>query len=289
MKKKYFAAGIIVAAFVLCAVILYAAIRLAPLLQTVRTLRQITGADSVSYEADITLNRKSFSKEQEQFLQAVAWVLETDEQSCMEWKVRGSVSDGRGYAQVFCDGVDGVVTDAYFGEDYAVMNVRMLYETLQKNFAGAHPILGSLLPDWKYSDYVSLEQVEEIFQVDIKGMYKLDLPKELAQQSTWKSVMMLQAAKCGKSEDGRQQFEMVWNDYQMTFVVGKSGQVPELSIQGKDARDSRIITSYHVEISSDGTEEIIYPDSVMEKDEVEQFRDLWNIIRELQGKVGKEQ
>lgn len=289
MKKKYFAAGIIVAAFILCAVILYAAIRFVPLLQTVQTLRQITSADSVSYETDITLNRKSFSKEQEQFLQAVAWVLETDEQSCMEWKVRGSLSEGRGYAQVFCDGVDGVVTDAYFGEDYAVMNVRMLYETLQKNFVGAHPILGSLLPDWKYSDYVSLEQVEEIFQVDIKGMYKLDLPKELAQQSTWKSVMMLQAAKCGKSEDGRQQFEMVWNDYRMTFAVGKAGQVPGLSIQGEDAKDSRIISSYQVDISSDGTKEIIYPDSIMEKDEVEQFRDLWNIIRELQGKVGKEQ
>lgn len=288
MKNKYLTAGLIIAAFILCAVILCAVIRLFPLLQAARTLGKITGAESVRYEVDIALNQESFSEEQEKFLQAVAWILKVDEESCMNWNISGYMSQGKGYAQVFCGGLDGAVTDVYFGEDYAVVNVRMLYGTLQKNFGSAHPILGKLLPDWEYSDYISLEQIEKIFKIDIKGMYKLDLPEGLAGQNTWKNLMLLSKVERQKSKNGGQQFKMVWNDYQMAFEVAKTGQAPEIFIQGEDTRNSRIIASYRAEVSSGDMEEIIYPDSVMDQDEIQQFQDLWGIIKGIQGNIGEE-
>lgn len=281
MKK--FTVGIIIAALILCAVILCVVIRFFPLFQAAQTLRYVAGAKSIDYEVDITLNRESFSKEQEQFLAAAAWILEIDEESCMDWKVSGCISEGQGYAQVFCGGTGNVVTDAYFGEDYAVINVRMLYEALQKNFSSAHPILGRLLPDWKYSDYISLEQIEEIFKIDIKGMYKLDLPEGFAGQDTWKNLILLHEMERKKSENGRQQFEMLWNDYQMIFEVGKAGQTPELFIRGDDTKGSRTIASYRAEVSSGGAKEIVYPESVMEQEEIGQFQNLWGIIEEIQG------
>lgn len=288
MKKKYLIAGIVIAVCILCAAIIYAAVRFAPLFQAARTLGQIAGAKSIEYEVDITLNPESLSKEQEQYLSAIAWILETDEESCMNWNVRGFISEARGYAQIFCDGLEGAVTDAYFGEDYAVVNVRMLYETIQENFDSAHPILGKLLPDWQYSDYISLEQIEKIFDTDIKEMYKLDLPERSMGQDTWKILMLLHGMERQKSEDGGQQFRLVWNDYQMVFGIRKAGRTPELSIQGEDMGDSRTITSYRAEVSSGGMEKIIYPDSVMDQDEIQQFENLWGIVKEIQGNARKE-
>lgn len=286
MKK--FTAGIIIAALILCAVILCAVIRFYPLFQAAQTLRYVAMAESIGYKADITLNRESFSKEQEQFLAAVAWILEVDEESCMVWNVSGYMSEGQGYAQVFCGGLDGVVTDAYFSGDYTVINVRMLYEALQKNFSSAHPILGKLLPDWKYSDYISLEQIEKIFNIDIKGMYRLDLPDGLAGHNIWQNLMLLHEMERHNSEDGKQQFEMLWNDYQMIFEVGKAGQTPELFIRGDDIKGSRTIASYRAEVSSGGAQEIVYPESVMEQGEIEQFQNLWGIIEEIQRNVREE-
>lgn len=288
MKKKYLTAGIVIAVCILCAAIIYAAVRFIPLFQAARTLGQIAGAESIGYEVDISLNPESFSKEQEQYLSAVAWILETDEESCMKWKIRGYVSEGRGYAQIFCGGLDGAVTDVYFGEDYAVLNVKMLYETLQGNFDRAHPMLGNLLPGWKYSDYISMEQIEKIFGTDIKEMYKLDLPAGVGEQSTWKILMLLWGIERRKGEDGRQQFRLVWNNYQMVFDVGRAGQTPELSLRGEDTGDSRSIASYRAKIFSSDAKEITYPDSVMDQEEIQQFENLWGLVKEMQGESGEE-
>lgn len=288
MKKKYLTAGIVIAVCILCTGIIYAAVRVLPLLQAARTLGQITGAGSIGYEVDITLNPDSFSKEQEQYLSAIAWILETDEESCMNWKIRGYVSEGRGYAEVFCEGLDGAVTDAYFGEDDTLVNVKMLYETLQGNFDRAHPILGNLLPGWEYSDYISLEQIEKIFDTDIKGMYKLDVPEGAGEQNTWKILMLLWGIERQKGEGGSQQFRLVWNNYQMVFDVGRAGHTPELSIWGEDTGNSRSIASYRAEISSLDAKEITYPDSVMDQEEIQQFENLWGLVKEIQGNSREE-
>lgn len=285
MRKKYL---IVTAAVIVCTAILWAAVWALPFLRSAQALRKVANAKSVEYEIDITLDQEKLSKEQAQFLEAASWILEIDKESCMSWKINGYISDTRGYAQVFCEGLDGAVTDVYFSEDDTVVNVRMLYEMLQDNFTSAHPILGNLLPDWKYSDYVSLGQIEENFHVDIKSMYKPDVPEGLSGKNVWEILMLLGKMEYGKNEDGRQQFRILWNGYQTVLEIGKAGQAPELSIQGTDTEEKRVIASYNAGISAGGTREIIYPSSVMEQDEIEQFRNLWSIIQGLQGNVGKE-
>lgn len=285
MKKKYF---IIIAAIIICAAILCAIAWMLPFVRAAQTLQKMTNAKSIEYEADITLNQEKLSKGQAQFLEAASWILEVDRESCMSWRINGYISDAQGYAQVFCEGLDGAVTDVYFSEDDTFVNVKMLYEMLQDNFTSAHPILGNLLPDWKYSDYISLEQIEEIFQVDIRSMYKPDVPKGLSGKNIWEILMLLGKMEHGKSEDGRQQFSMMWNGYQTVLETGKAGQAPELSIQGTDTAQSGVIASYKADISTGSTREIVVPGSVMEQDEIEQFRSLWSIIQGMLGNVGKE-
>ncbi len=287
MKKKT-KIILMIAAVILCVVLFVAVIRVFPLLQAARTLHRVWGAECVDYEMDITLNPDRLSGEQRKFLGAVSWLLETEESACMSWNIRGYRSGGQGYAQISCKGLEGNVTDVYFREGEIIVNVKMLYETLQKNFSGAHPVLGVLLPEWQFSDYISLEQIEEIFQVDIRSMFQLSMPKELSGGNVWQYLMILHGIERKKSVDGRQQFAVDWNGYQVEIGIGKAGQAPEISVVGTDGEEQGIIASYNVFVSSAAAKETAYPDSVMEQEEIRQFQDLWGTIKGLQGEFGKE-
>ncbi len=288
MKKKH-KIILMIAAVILCAVLLVAAIRVFPLMQAARTLHRVMNAECVDFEVDVTLNPDRLSGEQRKLLAAVSWLLETEESTCMSWNIRGYRSGGQGYAEISCKGLEGNVTDVYFSEDETIVNVKMLYEALQKNFSGAHPILGVLLPDWKYSDYVLLEQIEEIFQVDIRSMYHLSPPRELSAGTVWQNLLILRGIERKKSADNRRQFETMWNSYQTTVTVGNIGQAPEISVEGTDGEDKQIIASYNAFISSGAEKQTVYPDSVMGQEEIRQFQDLWGTVKGIQGEFGKEQ
>ncbi len=287
MKKKT-KIILMIAAVILCVVLFVAVIRVFPLLQAARTLHRVLDAECVDYEMDITLNPDRLSGEQRKFLGAVSWLLETEESACMSWNIRGYRSGGQGYAQISCKGLEGNVTDVYFREGETIVNVKMLYETLQKNFSGAHPVLGVLLPEWQFSDYISLEQIEEIFQVDIRSMFQLSMPKELSGGNVWQYLMILHGIERKKSVGGRQQFAVAWNGYQVEIGIGKAGQAPEISVVGTDGEEQGMIASYNVFVSSAAAKETAYPDSVMEQEEIRQFQDLWGTIKGLQGEFGKE-
>ncbi len=287
MKKKT-KIILMIAAVILCVVLFVAVIRVFPLLQAARTLHRVLDAECVDYEMDITLNPDRLSEEQRNLLKAVSWVLETEESACMSWNIRGYRSGGQGYAQISCKGLEGNVTDVYFREGETIVNVKMLYETLQKNFSGAHPVLGVLLPEWQFSDYISLEQIEEIFQVDIRSMFQLSMPKELSGGNVWQYLMILHGIERKKSVGGRQQFAVAWNGYQVEIGIGKAGQAPEISVVGTDGEEQGMIASYNIFVSSAAAKETAYPDSVMEQEEIRQFQDLWGTIKGLQGEFGKE-
>ena len=302
MKKKYLTTGIFIGVFFLCAAAVCAAVRFLPLLRAAQTVRRVLSAESVEYDVHVTLNRNQFSERQEQFLQAVSWILETDESACLSWKVCGMISDGRGYAQIFCAGLDGPVTDVRFEKNDIWVNVKMIYEALQNNFTSAHPLLGHLLPDWKYSDYMSLEQMEEIFQIDIKGMFMPDMPKGASGQNTWGYIVMFSQMERKKMEDGGQQFSREWTGYQTAVEIAKPGGAveasdaqsdktahkPSIFIQGEDQGGGRIIASYRAEISAGLAREMAAPASVMTQDEIEQFMKLWEFVKGMQGEFGKE-
>lgn len=257
MKKKYCIVGIVLGACILLAVMAGTAIRFLPALRAARTLRQMLDTKNIDFEINIALEQKQLSEQQENFLQAVSWILQVDEESCMSWKIKGYISGAQAYAQVFCEGLDGVVTDVYVNGDSVLVNARIMYEALQHNFTSAHPFMGSLLPDWQYNDYISLGQIEEIFQIDIKNMFKQDLPKKLSTKGFMASLMLLREMEYKENEDGRQQFMFAWNSNQITFqAVIYPGELREMYL----------------------------PDSVMGEDEIEQFQKLWGTIKGLQGR-----
>ena len=282
MKKKPL---VIAAVAIACAAVLCAAAWAFPLLQAARSLKHLADAESIDYKINITLYKEKLSEGQQQFLETVSWILQAEESACLSWEASGSVSGGQGYAQVSCKGLEGAVTDVYFSGDDIFVNVRMLYEALQENFTGAHPILGNLLPDWEYSDYVSLEQIEEIFQADIKSMCSPRLPKQPSGKSLWANLAALLRMERKKGEGGRQQFAIRQDSYQVTFEIEKPSG---LAAWGTDVAGGQAIKSWEAKACGGAAKEIGLPESVMGQEEIDRFRELWKMAEGALGAFGKE-
>lgn len=296
MKKTLMA----VIAVIACTAVLCAAVWAYPLLQAARTLKSLAGAQGIDFEINIALNRDRLSEGQERFLETAALLLQTEESSCMSWEISGRLSGGHGYAEISCEGLKGAVTDVYFSKDYTVVNVKMLYEALRDNFMDVHPVMGNLMKDWEYSDYVSLEQLEEIFQVEIGNIYRLDLPEGISGQNTWLNLLALCRMDRKKSAGGRRQFGMQWDSYQVSLEIGESDREPEDSageedgqervpgaaVYGLDTTDGQIVKSYEAEFSAGAGREITFPDSVMGQKEIEQFQGLRDILRGIWESIG---
>lgn len=282
MKKKPLA---IAAVSIACAAVLCVVVWAFPLLRAARVWKRMADAGNVDYKINITLDKERLSEGQRQFLETVSRILQAEESACLSWEASGSVSGGQGYAQISCKGLEGFVTDVYFSGDDAFVNARMLYETVQENFTGAHPILGNLLPDWEYSDYISLKQIEEIFQADIMSMCRPNLPGQPSGKSVWDNLAALLRMERKKAEGGRQQFAMRQDGYQVTLEIEEPSG---LAAWGTDVTGGQAIKSWKAEAAGGPAKEISLPETVMEQEEIDRFRELWKMAEGALGMFGKE-
>lgn len=280
MKKKYVVisiVGIVVAVMALIGIWMF------PLLRVAATLHSALHAESYDYQVAVTLNEQILSEQQRQFLSLMPWVLGIEEEDCLEWSVEGKISEGCGYAKLYGGGLHEPITDVYFKDDQIMVNVKMLYQSLQKNIAEEHAMLGSFLPEWEYGDYISLAQIEKIFEVNIEEIFQDSNAVQLSRQSFWEIWNMLRRMERKEDKDGRQRFETTFNHYQTMFEIGRKEKVPMLAVLGKDVEGKQPIAGFQASLLGQGPEKIIFPKSIMKEEEVAKLQELWSTLRKAQG------
>lgn len=276
MKKRYIIAGIILA--LLVAAVIWAF----PLLRAAGILHGMGKGEGFEGQITVTLKEEALSQEEEQFVHTLSKLFSVEETSLLSLRGEGRMAENSGYAEIYCEGVSEPVTDVYFSQEETWINVEMLYERLQETFARKYPILGNILPNWECGAYISLEQIEEIFQVDVNGMWKTELPKEDAGQSAWKTFLLLAGMNREKAANGRQQFKTEWNGYQIQLEVGKEDKTPVLAVWGTDMQENRKLTAFEGEFSAGKAEAVVFPEDVMQQEEISRMKTLWSVIQKLQ-------
>lgn len=283
MKKWYIAMG--VGAFLV--VCLAVGIWSFPLVQAAFMLNKVPDFNRFTYEVSLELNEENLSEEQRQFMNVMSWMLNVDKDACSKWKASGTFQEDFTYAKIYCEGLDEPVTEVYFSEKESAINIQMLYETIRQNVRNSHPLLGGLLPEWGYGEYISIEQIEEIFQVDLKEMFRIERPTENRKQGLWQSFLMLTEMDRRKGDNGELQFETDFHTYQVLLEFAEKDENTVIGISGSDTEKSQKIAGYTGEVTFDSPEEIIFPDSLMEEAEIRQFAKLWATLCEMKDKVDK--
>lgn len=285
MKKWQAATAALLGALVL--LVLGFAFWAFPLLHAAFLLHGAKSSSGFRYGFSVELEEKNLSGQQKQAARSLAWLFGGSDPSGLEWEIAGRASEGRAYGKVYCKGGKAPVTELYGWKEMALLNVEMPYQSIRENLSSQHPMLGAFLPEWEYGTFLSSAQAEELFQIDLQGLFRAG---ELAggyDLTFWEILRILLGMERKKSEHGARQFEMELEGYLVLLEIAEEGGTPVLGFTVSDQTGRRAAARYVGQVTFQGTEEIVVPDSVIEDKNVQQLAKLLEILRGLEGMLKK--
>lgn len=276
MKKKYMILGI---AAVLAVLLIGTVIWAMPYIQSARVFHGVKDFGNFQYEVSIKPREANLSQEQRKLIEAVSWCLGAEDSQ--SWKAVGRVCDDKIYAEIYWEGVEDPVTEVYFSQEESLLNVKMLYETIQKNAVSAHPLVGKALPDWNAGTFLSQKQIEEIFQMDLEKILQINVILEDQKSSAWHSFSSLAKMDREKGEQGNPRFETERENYHISLEFEREEGIPTVRMKAADQAQKEEIAEYEGMVQFAEPEEIVFPEDLMREEEIERFSKFWSGFQEL--------
>lgn len=211
----------------------------------------------------------------------MAWLLGVEESDMLTFKAEGRYYDDNIYALIYCGNLPEPVTDIYLADGETYLNIRMLYDTIHEKISETHPLLSKLIPAWGYNDYITLGQVEQIFNADIRGMFYLEYPRINGQKNYVEYFAMLLGMEHSRGENGELVFGLPLDEYDISFKISEESDITCVAAEGISENGGQPVESFNAEVLFNGPEKVSAPDSIMEQDAVDGFAGLWSVISSL--------
>lgn len=294
MKKKIGIGIVCVAA----ALLLVLGIFCYPHWKAAKLLKEHFNPERVGYTLEVQLLEEQMTDDQKQFVDVLSMLTGIDTENFYKLHLEGTTWDGIVEVQVFPDGQENPLFELYLSDESEVMNGAMFYQTVRANLSGGNALIERLLPKWEDHTYVTLEQAEQIFGIDLSAVRNFSLP-QIKEPSTSSWFMALLAMK---RENG---------DNEVTYAAEKAGaavklvlpeegnvtvefDVPNLqetltAINEKaslsiDTEQFVLVEQLSGTVSAAGQEELSVPEDCISQDTVEILEGVRVLIQELLAK-----
>ena len=213
MKKKIgIGIGIVCVA---AALLLVLGIFCYPHWKAAKLLKEHFNPERVGYTLEVQLLEEQMTDDQKQFVDVLSMLTGIDTENFYKLHLEGTTWDGIVEVQVFPDGQENPLFELYLSDESEVMNGAMFYQTVRANLSGGNALIERLLPKWEDHTYVTLEQAEQIFGIDLSAVRNFSLP-QIKEPSTSSWFMALLAMK---RENG---------DNEVTYAAEKAGAAVKL-------------------------------------------------------------
>ena len=274
MKKKI---GIIISIIfiILC---LVATIYLFPIIKVVQMFWNVSETPQFHYQVSFDLKEEDLSEEQRNFVNILSLLLEIEKENCLLWNVEGIVYDNTGYVKLYCEAFENPITELYLTKEEQIINVGMFYHTMQSSIAENHRLLSKLLPDWNGAEFISLEQVEEIFDINLKDFLELESVANWTMDGSWKSLLWLNKMKKSFGEQGEVIFETQLEEGKVEFKFQKQEKVPTIEILILDVKGVDSIIRSECSIIFDAVSRVDMPTALVSSKNIEILHLLWSIF-----------
>lgn len=312
MKKGKYFICILLLLLVVGAIILF--IRFFPCYKGAKFLRKNVDLQKMSYDITLTLSEEKLPQQQKAFVETLAKMTGISKEDLMVLRLQGSSQEGIIYVQITPRGAEKPVVELYLTDDKDLLNGAMLYDTVRSNLIKQFRMADLLLPKWNGGEYVSLEQAEQMFDLDLSKAKSFQIASYEELFSFEKYFALLVAANYEKREDGSAVFLMentsaqadsallqlsLYEDGEKSLVFGSflvenmqqtlqelnavlSGIGVETSIA--ENIDRRVIESLQGEFTIGQEMEIQTPDTLIQQDTVDKIATIKTIMQELLGR-----
>lgn len=163
-KKKHWMLRVLVFLLLL---ILTAAILLGILLvPTASRLQRALTARNCAVTLDAALDIQELTADQQKFLSVLSRITGLEETEWQELTLRGGY-DGEAIRLDVYGKQGNLLTQLYLTQDCQAMNLHMVYDRACAYLTERAGLLARVLPDWNMGDYISLQQLEAAFGLEL--------------------------------------------------------------------------------------------------------------------------
>ena len=274
MKKKI---GITISIIfvILCFVLI---IYLFPIIKVVQMFWNVSDTLQFHYQSSFDLKEEDLSEEQRNFINVLSSLLEVEKESCLLWNAEGMVYDNTGYVKLYCEAFENPITELYLTKEEQIINVGMFYRTIQSSIAENYMLLSKLLPDWNGAEFISLEQIEEIFDVDLKDFLELENIEDWTMDRSWNSLLCLNKMKKSFGEQSEVIFETQLEEGKVEFKFQKEEEVPTIEISILDSEEMENVVRSESSIVFDVVSSVDVPTTLISSKNIEILHLLWSIF-----------
>lgn len=263
-----------------------------------KLLKEHFNPERVGYTLEVQLLEEQMTDDQKQFVDVLSMLTGINTENFYKLHLEGTTWDGIVEVQVFPDGQENPLFELYLSDESEVMNGAMFYQTVRANLSGGNALIERLLPKWEDHTYVTLEQAEQIFGIDLSAVRNFSLPqiKEPSTSSWFMALLAMKrengdnevtyaAEKAGAAvklvlpEEGNVTVEFDLPNLQETLTA--INEKASLSI---DTEQFVLVGQLSGTVSSAGQEELSVPEDCISQDTVEILEGVRVLIQELLAK-----
>lgn len=184
------------------AVLAGAGIYFFPVYKSAVFLQKYLDLERFTYRLEVELDRGELTENQRKLLNTLADMTGLEREAMYDLTLEGSVEGDVIYVTVYPAGCEEPLLELYLGEDQDILNGALLYNTVREHYAEQSGLLDAVFPVWEAHEYVSLAQLEQLFDVDLSGLRDFELSPFRREFSLKKSFFMLCLMSYKKSDDG---------------------------------------------------------------------------------------
>lgn len=284
----------------LLAVIAAAAIHFYPMWKTARDFENYIDLSSFSYEMDVELFKDELKREQTELLNALSRLAGIEADSMYRLHISGGVSENKIYAEIYPDGMEEPLIELYLSNGRDVVNGGFLYRSVRSRVVGESQLLDIVLPSGEGGIYLTVEQVERLFDLDLSNIREFHLPLSGYDPSAAEYFAILAALPHVKqTEDSG----LVLCEYGAPPEASASGRTaavaahfsvrkPSLIIRQNeelleklgltaDSEKVKTVKSLSVDISSDNAHDIVIPESEVSQEFIDALSSMRSLLSGL--------
>lgn len=305
MKQKHVGLKIFpVILVVLLAVMIGIFIRFYPVYQDAKLLAANLNSTCFTYELEAEMNREELQENQVKLLDTLAELTGLEQEAMYHLRIQGSVDGNIIHAVIYPEGQTEPLTELYLSDEEDVVNCALIYNRMRAYNVADNELLSFLIPVWNDHAYVSLEQLEQMLDVDLAVVRNFRLPfagKKLTKKEAFVVMAVMEREKNGSyrsyqfKKDGIAA-QLSLNDEMLSVIeASMSAQKPaeqmdhfseKLSKIGVNLNGSKwkFLDDIEVEATIGSGEALRIPEDKISQATVDTIANIRSIIKEISGK-----
>lgn len=228
-KKKHTGVVFLVVLLIILAIAAVVFCKIFPVWKDAGIISSELDFQHTAFELKLDLNQEAFSENGSQLLEAYAKLMDLEEDSLHKLTLKGETDGAIIHTFVYPDGVEEPVLEFYLSDEIDVINGAMIYNSFHDNLVKKSPLVGYLLPVWEENEYVTLEQLEQLFDLEFKEAKEFDagaFPDTIPEKYLFGIMMALSKEK----ENGNRLYTYRGEDIDLSLVIGEDKSLVNLEL-----------------------------------------------------------